>query len=97
MATRVAQYCSYCLPESHRETLHNALCMLSEDFLAEDKGHPLLAELLPRANIAHYNEGFPEEVVRDRVDRWPQAGSVLATGPVSFPHGRGVGQRPFPL
>ena len=59
MATGVAQYWSYCLPESHREALHSALCLLSDDFFADAEGQaPLLAGLLPRAYLARYNEGF---------------------------------------
>ena len=59
MATRVAQYWSSYLPESHREALHSALCWLTDDFLGIDDGrHSLLADLLPRAHLPRYDEGF---------------------------------------
>ena len=49
MVTGLAQYWSDCLPDSHREALHTALCWLADDFLGEGDGEDsLLADLLPR-------------------------------------------------
>ena len=53
MATGLAQYWSDCLPDSHREALHTALCWLADDFLGvEDGEDSLLADLLPRSGPA---------------------------------------------
>ena len=49
MATGLAQYWSDCLPNSHREALHSALCWLADDFIGvDDCEDSLLADLLPR-------------------------------------------------
>ena len=59
MATGLAQYWTDCLPDSHREALHTALCWLVDDFLGEGDGEDsLLADLLPRTYTLRYNEGF---------------------------------------
>lgn len=49
MATGFALYWSDCLPDSHREALHTALCWLADDFLGVGDGeYSLLADLFPR-------------------------------------------------
>ena len=48
-----------CLPESHREALHNALCLLVDDFL-DDPGYdrPLCVTALPSKYLHRYDGGF---------------------------------------
>ncbi len=48
-----------CLPESHREALHNALCLLVDDFLNDpDYEAPLFVSALPPKYLHRYNGGF---------------------------------------
>ena len=48
-----------CLPESHREALHNALCMLVDDFLNDpDYDQPLFVTALPSKYLLQYDGGF---------------------------------------
>ena len=48
-----------CLPESHRETLHDALCLLVDDFLNDpDNDPPLLVTALPSRYLPRYSGGF---------------------------------------
>ena len=55
MANGFAQYWSDCLPDSHREALHTALCWLVDDFLGEGDGEDSLLEgLLPSAYTLRY-------------------------------------------
>ena len=48
-----------CLPESHREALHSALCMLVDDFLNDpDYDEPLFITSLPSKYLLQYDGGF---------------------------------------
>ena len=48
-----------CLPESHREALHQALCLLVDDFLNDpDDEQPLLITALPSKYLHRYDGGF---------------------------------------
>ena len=48
-----------CLPESHREALHSALCLLVDDFLNDpDYDEPLFITALPPKYLLHYDGGF---------------------------------------
>ena len=50
---------SDCLPESHREALHNALCLLVDDFLNDpDYDEPLFITALPSKYLLQYDGGF---------------------------------------
>ncbi len=48
-----------CLPESHREALHTALCLLVDDFLNDpDYDETLFITALPPKYLLHYDGGF---------------------------------------
>ena len=48
-----------CLPENHREALHNALCLLVDDFLNDpDDDEPLFVTSLPSKYLQQYDGGF---------------------------------------
>ena len=48
-----------CLPESHREALHSALCLLVDDFLNDpDYDEPLCVTALPSKYLHRYDGGF---------------------------------------
>ncbi len=48
-----------CLPESHREALHDALCLLVDDFLNDPDYHePLLITALPSRYLHRYSGAF---------------------------------------
>ena len=48
-----------CLPESHREALHDALCLLVDDFLNDpDYDQPLFITALPSKYLLQYDGGF---------------------------------------
>ena len=48
-----------CLPESHREALHNALCLLVDDFLDDPNyDEHLMVNALPPKYLHRYNGGF---------------------------------------
>jgi len=48
-----------CLAESHREALHNALCLLVDDFLNDpDYDQPLFITALPSKYLLQYDGGF---------------------------------------
>ena len=48
-----------CLPENHREALHNALDLLVDDFLNDpDYDEPLLITALPSKYLLQYDGGF---------------------------------------
>ena len=48
-----------CLPESHREALQNALCLLVDDFLNDpDYDEPLFVTALPSKYLLQYDGGF---------------------------------------
>ncbi len=48
-----------CLHESHREALHNALCLLVDDFLNDpDYDEPLCVTALPSKYLHRYDGGF---------------------------------------
>lgn len=49
MADQIAQYWADDLPESHREALYDALCILIDDFLGDSEHHDsLIAYFLPQ-------------------------------------------------
>ncbi len=48
-----------CLPESHREALHDSLCLLVDDFLNDpDYDEPLCVTALPSKYLRRYDGGF---------------------------------------
>ena len=48
-----------CLPESHRDALHTALCLLVDDFLNDpDDDAPLCVTALPPKYLHRYDGGF---------------------------------------
>ena len=48
-----------CLPESHREALHTALCLLVDDFLNDPEyDEPLFITALPSKYLLQYDGGF---------------------------------------
>ena len=48
-----------CLPESHREALHTALCLLVDDFLNDpDDDEPHFVAALPSKYLHRYDGGF---------------------------------------
>ena len=48
-----------CLPESHREALHDALCLLVDDFMNDpDYSEPVCVTALPSKYIPRYDGGF---------------------------------------
>jgi hypothetical protein len=48
-----------CLPKSHREALHNSLCLLVDDFLNDpDYDEPLFITSLPSKYLLQYDGGF---------------------------------------
>lgn len=59
MTTSLATYWSDILPEGHREALHEALTLLSDDYLNDpEDGEPLLATLLPPRYRLRYDQLF---------------------------------------
>ena len=48
-----------CLPQSHREALHDSLCLLVDDFLNDpDYDEPLLVTALPSRYLPRYSGAF---------------------------------------
>ena len=59
MVTRVAQYWSYCLPESSRDALHETVCILCDSFLGEsEQEERSIVDLLPSGYRLRYTEAF---------------------------------------
>jgi len=55
MANQIAQYWADDLPESHREALFDALCILTDDFLGDNEHNDsLIAYFLPQKYSLQY-------------------------------------------
>ncbi len=53
-----------CLPESHREALHDALCLLVDDFLNDPEyDEPLCVTVLPSKYLHRYDGGFRRKFI----------------------------------
>ena len=59
MANRIAQYWADDLPETHREALFDALCILTDDFLGDNEHiDSLIAYFLPNKYSLQYTGIF---------------------------------------
>ena len=59
MANQIAQYWADDLPESHREALYDALCILTDDFLGDNEHiDSLIAYFLPQKYSLQYTGIF---------------------------------------
>ena len=59
MTNRLADSWDSVLPESHREALHAALCLLCDDYLDRPADRePIVVSHLPRRYILRYDDRF---------------------------------------
>ena len=81
-----------CLPESHREALHDALCLLVDDFLNDpDYDEPLFITALPSKYLLQYDGGFRRKFLVILFNSWLQTGSARTASSTLFLYSRGIG------